>query len=44
VGVAAADCLARAVVVAVIAAESVAGIPTYRGLLPGALLEAEGKR
>jgi L-aminopeptidase/D-esterase-like protein len=36
VGAAAADCLARAVVVAVIAAESVAGIPTYRGLLPGA--------
>ena len=40
VGAAAADCLARAVVVAVIAAESVAGIPTYRGLLPGAFLRA----
>jgi L-aminopeptidase/D-esterase-like protein len=36
VGAAAADCLARAVLVAVIAAESVAGIPTYRDLLPGA--------
>jgi L-aminopeptidase/D-esterase-like protein len=38
VSAAAADCLARAVVVAVIAAESVAGIPTYRDLLPGAFL------
>ena len=36
VGAAAADCLARAVLVAVLAAESIAGIPTYRGLLPGA--------
>jgi L-aminopeptidase/D-esterase-like protein len=36
VGAAAADCLARAVLVGVLAAESVAGIPTYRGLLPGA--------
>ena len=36
VGIAAADCLARAVVGAVIAAETVAGIPTYRGILPGA--------
>jgi L-aminopeptidase/D-esterase-like protein len=36
IGAAAADCLARAVLVAVLAAESVAGIPTYRGLLPGA--------
>ena len=36
VGAAAADCLARAVLVALLAAESVAGIPTYRGLLPGA--------
>jgi L-aminopeptidase/D-esterase-like protein len=43
VGAAAADCLARAVVSAVIAAESVAGIPTYRDLLPGALT-AEGNR
>jgi L-aminopeptidase/D-esterase-like protein len=33
---AAADCLARAVLVGVLAAESVAGIPTYRDLLPGA--------
>jgi len=36
VGAAAADCLANAVVGAVIAAESVAGVPTYRDLLPGA--------
>jgi L-aminopeptidase/D-esterase-like protein len=35
-GAAAADCLARAVLVGVLAAESIAGIPTYRGLLPGA--------
>src|SRR6202012_2466979 len=39
VGAAAADCLARAVLDAVIAAESVAGIPTYRSLLPGAFLQ-----
>lgn len=36
VGAAAADVLARAVLVGVLAAESVAGIPTYRDLLPGA--------
>jgi L-aminopeptidase/D-esterase-like protein len=36
VGVAAADCLARAVLAGVLAAESVAGIPTYRDMLPGA--------
>ena len=36
IGAAAADCLARAVLVGVLAAESIAGIPTYRGLLPGA--------
>jgi L-aminopeptidase/D-esterase-like protein len=36
VGAAAADCLARAVMVGVLAAESVAGIPTYRDMLPGA--------
>lgn len=36
VGAAAADCLARAVLDGVLAAESVAGIPTYRDLLPGA--------
>jgi L-aminopeptidase/D-esterase-like protein len=36
VGAAAADCLARAVLLGVLAAQSVAGIPTYRGLLPGA--------
>ena len=37
VGAAAADVLARAVLVGVLAAESVAGIPTYRDMLPGAL-------
>jgi L-aminopeptidase/D-esterase-like protein len=36
VGAAAADCLALAVLAGVLAAESVAGIPTYRGMLPGA--------
>jgi L-aminopeptidase/D-esterase-like protein len=36
VGAAAADCLARAVLIAVLAAHTIAGIPTYRGLLPGA--------
>jgi L-aminopeptidase/D-esterase-like protein len=36
VGAAAADCLARAVLAGVLAAESAAGIPTYRDLLPGA--------
>jgi L-aminopeptidase/D-esterase-like protein len=36
VGAAAADALARAVLAGVLAAESVAGIPTYRGMLPGA--------
>ncbi|MET0756907.1 MAG: P1 family peptidase [Mycobacterium sp.] len=36
VGAAAADCVARAVLVGVLAAEPVAGIPTYRGMLPGA--------
>ncbi|MCV7431249.1 P1 family peptidase [Mycolicibacterium bacteremicum] len=39
-GAAAADCLARAVLVGVLAAESVAGIPTYRDLLPGAFASA----
>jgi L-aminopeptidase/D-esterase-like protein len=42
VGAAAADCLARAVMVGVLAAESVAGIPTYRDMLPGAFVNAEG--
>jgi L-aminopeptidase/D-esterase-like protein len=42
VGAAAADCLARAVLVSVIAAESVADIPTYRGLLPGAFQRPTG--
>lgn len=36
VGAAAADCLARAVMVGVLAADAVAGIPTYRDMLPGA--------
>jgi L-aminopeptidase/D-esterase-like protein len=36
VGAAAADCLARAALAGVLAAEPVAGIPTYRGTLPGA--------
>ncbi len=36
VGAAAAEVLARAVLVAVLAADAVAGIPTYRELLPGA--------
>jgi len=35
-GAAAADALARAVLAGVLAAESIAGIPTYRGMLPGA--------
>jgi L-aminopeptidase/D-esterase-like protein len=38
IGAAAADCLARAVMVGVLAAESVAGIPAYRDLLPGAFV------
>ena len=37
VGIAATDCLARAVLAGVLAAEPVAGIPSYRDLLPGAL-------
>ena len=36
VGIAAADCLARAVLIGVLAAESLAGIPTFRDVLPGA--------
>jgi L-aminopeptidase/D-esterase-like protein len=36
VGAAAADCLARAVVLAVTSASAAAGIPTYRDVLPGA--------
>ncbi len=35
-GAAAADCLALAVLAGVLAAESIAGMPTYRGMLPGA--------
>lgn len=36
VGAAAADCLANAVLAAVLAAETIAGVPSYRDLLPGA--------
>jgi len=36
VGAAAADCVARAVLAGVLGAESVAGIPAYRDMLPGA--------
>jgi L-aminopeptidase/D-esterase-like protein len=36
IGAAAADCMARAVLDGVIAAESVAAIPAYRDVLPGA--------
>jgi L-aminopeptidase/D-esterase-like protein len=43
VGNAAADCLAHAVLSAVIAADPVADIPTYRGLLPGAFRPREGQ-
>ncbi len=39
IGAAAADVLARAVLVGVLAAESVAGIPTYRDMLPGAFTD-----
>jgi L-aminopeptidase/D-esterase-like protein len=42
IGAAAADCLAVAVLTGVLAAESVAGIPTYRGMLPGAFGVREG--
>ena len=43
VGAAAADCLARAVMIGVLAAESFAGIPTYRDMLPGAFANLEGR-
>ncbi|MEB3023844.1 P1 family peptidase [[Mycobacterium] crassicus] len=44
VGAAAADCMARAVLVGLLAADPVAGIPTYRGTLPGAFANrAEGR-
>ncbi|MEU0496175.1 P1 family peptidase [Mycobacterium sp. NPDC006124] len=36
VGAAAADCLATAVLAAVVAADTVAGVPSYRDLVPGA--------
>ena len=38
-GIAAADCLARAVLAGVLAAESLAGIPSYRDLLPAVLAQ-----
>ena len=38
IGAAAADCLAKAVVVGVLSADSIAGIPTYRGMLPSAFV------
>ena len=41
-GAAAADCLARAVLIGVLAAESAAGIPTYREMLPGAFGVSNG--
>jgi L-aminopeptidase/D-esterase-like protein len=41
VGAAAADCLARAVLVGVLAAEPAAGIPAYRDMLPGAFESRE---
>ena len=44
VGAAAADCVARAVLVGVLTAESVAGIPTYRRMLPGAFERPRGNR
>jgi L-aminopeptidase/D-esterase-like protein len=43
IGSAAADCLSHAVLSAVIAADPVADIPTYRGLLPGAFRPLEGQ-
>ncbi|AKN16563.1 P1 family peptidase [Mycobacterium haemophilum] len=43
VGAAAADCLARAVLAGVLTAESVAGIPTYRAMLPGAFRTSIGE-
>ncbi|OBK12630.1 P1 family peptidase [Mycobacterium asiaticum] len=42
VGAAAADCLSRAVLAGVTAAESVAGIPAYRDVLPGAFGPVRG--
>lgn len=44
VGAAAADCLARAVLVGVLAAKPVAGIPTYGGTLPGAFANRPTER
>jgi L-aminopeptidase/D-esterase-like protein len=42
VGAAAADCLARAVMAGILAADAVAGIPTYRDMLPGAFANRNG--
>lgn len=44
VGAAAADCMARAVLMGVLAADSVAAIPTYRGTLPGAFSDRTAGR
>lgn len=44
VSAAAADCLARAVLVGVLAATPVAGIPTYRDALPGAFAHVRAGR
>jgi L-aminopeptidase/D-esterase-like protein len=44
VGAVAADCLARAVLVGVLAAEPVAGIATYRAMLPGAFAQRPTER
>ncbi len=43
VGAAAADCLARAVLAGVLAARPIAGIPSYRSLLAGALSPRPGE-
>lgn len=42
VGAAAADCLARAVLSGLLCADPVAGIPTYRGTVPGAFADRPG--
>jgi len=43
VGAAAADCLARAVLWGLLCADPVAGLPTYRGTVPGAFAERPGE-
>lgn len=44
VGAAAADCLARAVLGGLLSADPVAGIPTYRGTVPGAFADRSRDR